>query len=140
MMRARTASISIGETSPAATRDKDCSTTTRPAAASGALRTARTSVIKRPRSVIVRTRYMTASTSPQARLQPRAVVNRTWICSLPESAADTAPTKVSAISRPNSISETRSTGLSTARSASAGRLLAGSGSSMIMLVDIVTSC
>ena len=39
----------------------------------GASRTERTRVINRPRSVIVRTRYMTASTSPQARLQPRAV-------------------------------------------------------------------
>ena len=59
---------------------------------------------------------MTASTSPQARLQPRAARNIVRISALPDSATDTAPVKVSAMSRPNSISEIRSTGLSTSAS------------------------
>jgi hypothetical protein len=46
------------------------------------------------------------------------------ISSRPEVATDTAPTKVSAINRPKSISDTRSTGLSTgSRAFSAGRSL-----------------
>ena len=56
---------------------------------------------------------MTASTRPQARLQPNAVTNNVSISSLPDSATDTAPTKLRAMSRPKSSSETRSTGLST---------------------------
>ena len=67
----------------------------------------------RPRSVTVRTRYMTASTRPQARLQPRAATNIVRISSRPAVATDTAPTKVSAMNRPKSISDIRSTGFST---------------------------
>ncbi len=106
-------STSVDETSTAARCDSERSMSLRPVSASGAARTERTSVSDRPRFVIVRTRYMTASTRPQARLQPRAAANIAWISSRPALATDTAPTKVSAMNRPKSSSDTRSTGLST---------------------------
>ena len=85
----------------------------RPVSASAADCTERMSVSNLPRSVTVRTRYMTASTRPQARLQPNAAMNIVRICASPWSATETAPTKVSAMNRPKSSSDTRSTGLNT---------------------------
>ncbi len=112
-MRPRIASISADETRPAIARDSAPSMSLRPVSGSGAARTERTSVSDLPRSVTVRTRYMTASTRPQARLQPSAATNIARISSRPDPATDTAPTKVSAMNRPKSSSETRSTGLNT---------------------------
>ena len=120
--RPRIASTSVSETSPAATFDSESWITIRPDAASGAARTARISVISRPRSATVRTRYMTASTRPHARLQPMARQAIARMSSRPDSVTDTAPTNVSAMNRPNSISDTRSTGLSSgSRFAGEGR-------------------
>src|SRR5260221_4010908 len=101
------------ETGPAATRDSEYSMSKRPVAASGASRTERISVSNLPRSVTVRTKYITASTRPHARLQPRAAMNIARMCASLDSATETAPTKVRAMNRPKSISDTRSTGLNT---------------------------
>ena len=112
-IRARIASISAVETRPATTFDSAPSMSRRPVAASGASRIERSRESDLPRSVTVRTRYMTASTRPHARLQPSAAMNivRIWVS--PDSATDTAPTKVRAMNNPKSISDTRSTGFST---------------------------
>ncbi len=88
-------------------------------------------MIQRPRSVIVRTRYITASTRPQARLQPSAAASSERTSARPDSATEIAPTKVSAMNRPNSISETRSTGSSTGSRSGAGRR-PGSSVSVVM--------
>ena len=65
------------------------------------------------RSVAVRTRYITASASPQARLHPSAVIIIVRTSSLPAVATLSDPMNVIAISRPKITSETRSTGSST---------------------------
>ena len=52
---------------------------------------------ERPRVVTVRTRYITASTSPHARLQPIAATNIVRTSSRPDSATEIAPTNVSAM-------------------------------------------
>ena len=51
----------------------------------------------RDRSVTVRMRYMTASTSPQARLQPSAAIETVRISSCPAVAIDSEPTMVTAM-------------------------------------------
>lgn len=66
-IRPRIASISGDDTRPAATCGNEDAMSLRPVSASGAFRTERISVSSLPRSVTVRTRYMTASTKPQAR-------------------------------------------------------------------------
>ena len=122
-IRPRIASTSACETRLLAARDSNRSRSLRPVSASGAARTDCTSASDLPRSVTVRTRYMIASTRPHARLQPKAATNISRICSRPAPATDTAPTKVSAMNKPKSISDTRSTGLSTeSRVASSGRI------------------
>ncbi len=67
----------------------------------------------RRRSVAVRTRYITASTRPHARLQPSAARIIVLTSSRPAVATLSEPVKLSAISRPKMTSDTRSTGLNT---------------------------
>ena len=55
---------------------------------------------------------MTASTSPQARLHPSAAFETVRTSSCPAVAIDSDPMMVTAMIRPNRISEIRSTGSS----------------------------
>jgi len=124
--RPRIDSISGGVSSARAVRDTPSSTMRCAAFASGAACTARTNVSILPRSTSVRTRKITASTSPQAMLQPNAVTksSRTW--PLPGLTTEIAPTNVSAMKSPNSSSQMASTGPRIGSSTSPVLLMASS--------------
>src|SRR5262252_5872003 len=102
-------SISASPTIAATWSGNDAAITRRPSSA-GTPVTCLASDTWRFRSVRVRTRYMTASTSPQARLQPSAAIKAVRTSCCPAVATDTAPTMLTAMSRPNITSETRSMG------------------------------
>ena len=71
---------------------------------------AASSVRLRVRSVTVRTRYITASASPHARLQPSAAIIIVRTSSRPAVATLSDPVKVNAMSNPKITSDTRSIG------------------------------
>ena len=116
LVAARIASIFVAEISFDAVRrrNRSCkrwSTSLRPFEASDAACTARVNATDGPLSVAVRTKYMMASTRPHARLQLRAATNMVRSSALPLVMAAKAATKVSAMKRPNTISEMHSMGL-----------------------------
>ncbi|MCY1384934.1 hypothetical protein D9M69_732450 [compost metagenome] len=71
------------------------------------------SLILRVRSTSARNRYMTASASPQARLQPSAAIIIVRSAAWSAVATLMVPVNVMAISRPKITSVMRSTGSST---------------------------
>ena len=106
--RARMDSSSESETSVLMVGGNASWSVRTPTTGSGSFRTASASVSRRPRFVNVRTRYITASASPHARLQPSAVYSIFRPASSP-AVAETVPTKVNAMNSPKHNSETRST-------------------------------
>ena len=67
-----------------------------------------------PRATRLRSTYITPSTKPQAMLQPIAAISMLRTSSRPLSTTLSVPVKVSTMNRPNSTSEMRSIGSSTA--------------------------
>ena len=85
--------------------------TPRPASGDAA-RTWRARVRACERPIRVRNKYITASTMPHATLQPNAAASKVDASNGPALAIDSEPMIVTAMMRPNSTSEIRSTGLS----------------------------
>ena len=93
--------------------------TPRPASGDAA-RTWRARVRACERPIRVRNKYITASTMPHATLQPNAAASKVDASNGPALAIDSEPMIVTAMMRPNSTSEIRSTGLSSCSRTPAG--------------------
>ena len=108
-MRSNSAAPSTRETLPISWLMMRCA-----CAGSAASRTVRISVALRARATRLRSTYITPSTKPQAMLQPIAATSMSRTSSRPLSTTLMVPVKVSTMNRPNSTSEMRSIGSSTA--------------------------